>query len=175
LALANWKPIGKSRDNANPKINALCAREALLLFARSPGKVTAQPIESCLLAIELGKERLVDFIAGNRLEAKFKVLQHIDEFISIDKVDWRCAIPGRFAARLGGKGSSCDDDAFIGTTRHCTAKIADMRGGNGFRVALALEYHLEGNQRIYLEGAMPIDAAITAAAGDDDLDETSLS
>ena len=79
------------------------------------------------LALEFTEEHFVDFICGDRLKTKFQVLQHINEFLTINEFDrWNsvsCCLP----ACLGSKCSGSDDDAFICTTSHCTPEITDMR------------------------------------------------
>ena len=46
-----------------------------------------------------------------------------------------------------------------------------MRWGDRLAEALALEQNLEGDERIYRKGAVPIDAPVAAPASDDDLRE----
>jgi hypothetical protein len=78
------------------------------------------------------------------------------------------------APRLRCESAGGDNKSLICPAGHRAAKVAYVRGRYRFRIPLALEKYLEGDERIHLQRSKPIDATVTALPGNDHLCEASL-
>jgi len=76
---------------------------------------------------ELGEEGVIDFVCRNGAETKLKILEHVDELLAVNELDWWNSVSSGFAPGFGGEGTSCDDDSLVGTTCHSTTEVADVR------------------------------------------------
>src|SRR5438093_9687189 len=102
------------------------------------------------------------------LQTQLELLKHARQLLTVDEFDWRRSISNGLLSSLGGEGSGRDDDAFVSTAGHRTSKIANVARSDRARVLLALKENLKTDQRIDLQDANAVDAAISGATGDGD-------
>jgi len=90
----------------------------------------------------------------------------------INKFDGRHSVPGRFLPRFVCKTARRHYDPFVGTTLHCSSKIANDRRRNCVAETLALKQYLEAHKPVHLDGALTIYATVAATASDNHLHKT---
>src|SRR5690606_10079319 len=101
--------------------------------------------------------------------------EHGDEFFTVDELDRGNAFARGFLAGVVGEHARGDDETLIGAALHGATEVTNVAGGDRMsRVALALEQHLEGDQRVDLQDAVAVDPAVTGSALDDDLLKAAL-
>src|SRR5206468_3665673 len=102
------------------------------------------------------------------LQAQLELLKHSGQLLTVNELDRRCSISNGLLSSIGGEGSGRDDDALVSTAGHRTPKIANVARSDRARVLLALKQYLKTDQRIDLQDANAVDAAISGPTGDGD-------
>jgi hypothetical protein len=87
-------------------------------------------MDLCWLTPEFIEEGLDDFIGGYRPNTQFVFLEHLNRLFSIHDFNRRDTVSRCFSACLCGESPRRDYDSLVGTTRHCSPKVAHLRRGN---------------------------------------------
>lgn len=90
------------------------------------------------LAAEFIEEQSVELIGRDWSETQFEVLEHINELLPINKLDWWHTIARGFSTSFSGESAGGYEDAFVCAAGHCATKIPYVRWGHRFCVAFAL-------------------------------------
>ena len=89
--------------------------------------------------------------------------------------DRRRPIASRLASRLKREAASADDESLVSSADHRAAKIANDIGTDVVLRALALKMNVEADHATNADETVTVDAAVSAAARDLDLNEARLS
>jgi hypothetical protein len=96
------------------------------------------------LTPEFIEEGIDDFMGATGLtNTQFVFLEHLNRLFSIHEFNRRDTVSRCFSACLCGESPRHDYDSLVGTTRHCSPKVAHLRRGNRTRVAFALPLRQE--------------------------------
>lgn len=85
------------------------------------------------------EERVIKFVHSSWLQRKTNSLEHLDERVSINKLNRRRSVAVGFLTRVGGKCPRRYNDSFIRPSDHGVAKVAYLSPGYCSVVSLALE------------------------------------
>ena len=111
------------------------------------------------------EEGVVDVERSSRLQAELQLLEHVDQLLAINQLNWWDAVSDRFAAGIGREGTSCHNDPFVGSPLHGAPEVPDMCGCYCTGVALALEKDAKADEGVYLNNTIPVETAVSGTAG----------
>ena len=112
------------------------------------------------------EEGVVDVERSSRLQAEFKLLEHVEQLVAINELDRRNTVSHCFATGFGREGAGCKNDAFVGSPLHRTSEVPHLGGSYCTTVAFALEEDAEAHEGVDLDNAIPIETSVSGTAGD---------
>ncbi len=126
--------------------------------ARERARGTGHPLQPLVRTSfsKFLKETIIDLECRLGPHAEFQFLEHLDEFVAIDKFNRKCPIAPSFSSRLLRECPRRQDDALVRSALHSPSEVPDIWCSDAPSVPLALEQDLERHKRIEFEDAVTI-------------------
>jgi len=112
------------------------------------------------------KERKVEVVGCPWMKSQLISLEEFEQLFSIYEFNWRGSRTFGLCTRLTRKGTGCQEDPFLRSAVHGSAKVTDLLRWHGLFPFLALKDNAHAQQIAYLKNAGTVDATIAGPSSD---------